>query len=50
MMDNVTINVKKLSNSYKMYPSPAERLKELLHPFGKKYHKDFRHPRRINGI
>ena len=38
---DVAISVKNLSKSYKMYPSPAERLKEMLHPFGKKYHRDF---------
>ncbi len=38
---DVAISVKNLSKSSEMYPSPAERLKEMLHPFGKKYHKDF---------
>jgi lipopolysaccharide transport system ATP-binding protein len=37
----VAISVKNLSKSYRMYPSPKEKLKELLHPFGKKYHKEF---------
>ena len=37
----IAISVKNLSKSYKMYPSPTERMKELLHPFGKKYHRDF---------
>lgn len=36
-----TISIKNISKSYHMYPSPKERLKELLHPFGKKYHRDF---------
>lgn len=35
------ISVKNLSKSYRMYNAPAERLKELLHPFGRKYHRDF---------
>ena len=38
---DTAISVKNLSKSYRMYPSPAERLKEMLHPFGKKYHRDF---------
>lgn len=37
----VAISVRNLSKSYRMYPSPKERMKELLHPFGKKYHQDF---------
>ncbi len=35
------IDVDNLSKSYRMYKTPADRMKELLHPFGKKYHKDF---------
>ncbi len=35
------IDVDNLSKSYRMYKTPAARMKELLHPFGKKYHKDF---------
>jgi lipopolysaccharide transport system ATP-binding protein len=40
-LNEVAISVKNLSKSYKMYPSPKDLLKEKLHPFGKKYHKDF---------
>jgi len=40
-MDDIAISVKNLSKSYRMYPTPKERLKELLHPFGKKYHQEF---------
>lgn len=40
-LNDVTISVRNLSKSYKMYPTPKERLKELLHPFGKKYHQEF---------
>jgi lipopolysaccharide transport system ATP-binding protein len=40
-LNEVAISVKNLSKSYKMYPSSKERLKEMLHPFGKKYHQDF---------
>ena len=38
---DVAISVKNLSKSFRMYPSPKEKLKELLHPFGKKYHQEF---------
>lgn len=37
----LAISVNNVSKSYRVYPSPRERLKELLHPFGKKYHRDF---------
>ncbi len=40
-MDSVTISLKNISKSYKMYNSPAEKLKEMFHPFKKKYHRDF---------
>ena len=33
------IIVKNISKSYKLYNSPKERMKELLHPFKKKYHR-----------
>jgi len=38
---DIAISIKNLSKSYKMYPSPAEMIKELLHPFKKRYHRDF---------
>jgi lipopolysaccharide transport system ATP-binding protein len=38
---DVAISVRNLSKSYRMYSSPAEKFKELLHPFGKKYHQEF---------
>ncbi len=41
MSNETVIAVKNLSKSYRMYNSPAERLKELIHPFKKKYHKEF---------
>jgi lipopolysaccharide transport system ATP-binding protein len=40
-MNDIAISIKNISKSYRMYLSPTERLKELLHPFGKKYHKEF---------
>lgn len=47
-MNNIAISVKNLSKSYRLYKNPAERLKELLHPFGKKYHRNFWALRDIN--
>ncbi|MBI5971170.1 MAG: ABC transporter ATP-binding protein, partial [Deltaproteobacteria bacterium] len=41
MSNEIVITVKNLSKSYRMYNTPAERLKELVHPFKKKYHKEF---------
>jgi len=38
---NIAVSVKDLSKSFRMYSFPAERLKEFLHPFGKKYHRKF---------
>ena len=35
------ISLRNISKSYKMYASPADRLKELVHPFGRKYHGEF---------
>lgn len=36
------ISVKNISKSYRLYNTPSEKLKEILHPFGKKYHREFR--------
>ncbi len=41
MSSDIVISVKNLSKKYKMFSSPTESLKELLHPFGKKYHREF---------
>jgi ABC-type polysaccharide/polyol phosphate transport system ATPase subunit len=46
--NGIVISVKDLSKSYKMYSTPTERMKELLHPFGKRYHRDFWALRDIN--
>uniref|UniRef100_I2Q7R9 ABC-type polysaccharide/polyol phosphate transport system, ATPase component n=1 Tax=Desulfovibrio sp. U5L TaxID=596152 RepID=I2Q7R9_9BACT len=35
------ICVKDVFKSYRLYSSPMDRMKEALHPFKKKYHKDF---------
>lgn len=40
-MNDIAISVKNLSKKYKLYDSPKHRLKEALHPFRKKYHRDF---------
>ena len=40
-MNEIAISVQNVSKSFRMYNSPAERMKELLHPFKKKYHKEF---------
>lgn len=35
------IEAENLSKVFKLYSSPKDRLKEALHPFGKKYHREF---------
>ncbi|MDX9960845.1 MAG: ABC transporter ATP-binding protein [Aliarcobacter sp.] len=40
-MNNTAIKVNNLTKIYKLYDKPQDRLKEALHPFKKKYHKDF---------
>ena len=40
-MNNIAIKVSNLTKVYKLYDKPQDRLKEALHPFKKKYHKDF---------
>ena len=40
MSDNL-ISVRNLTKKYKIYNKPIDRLKEVINPFGKKYHKDF---------
>ena len=41
MLGNVAIKVTNLTKIYKLYDRPIDRLKESLHPLGKKFHKDF---------
>jgi ABC-type polysaccharide/polyol phosphate transport system ATPase subunit len=48
MNNNIAIRVENLNKIYKMYRSPSERFKELLHPFKKKYHQEFQALRDIN--
>lgn len=40
-MNDIVISIKNLSKKFRVYNSPAEGLKEALHPFRKKYHKEF---------
>ncbi|MDY0212991.1 MAG: ABC transporter ATP-binding protein [Desulfuromonadaceae bacterium] len=40
-MNGIAIKVENLSKVYHLYDDPVDRLKESLHPFRKKYHRDF---------
>jgi lipopolysaccharide transport system ATP-binding protein len=40
-MSEIAVKLESLSKFYKLYDSPKDRLKEALHPFGKKLHKRF---------
>ena len=40
-MSNIVIQIKHLTKIYHLYDTPVDRLKESLHPFRKKYHRDF---------
>ena len=40
-MPDVVIKVEHLSKIYKLFDKPSDRLKETLHPFGKRYSRDF---------
>lgn len=37
----IAIQASKLSKTYRLFKDPADRLKEAIHPFRKKYHTDF---------
>ncbi|GAK56585.1 ABC transporter protein abcA [Candidatus Vecturithrix granuli] len=41
MSDEVVISVKNITKTYQLYNSHADRVKEALHPFRKKYHHAF---------
>ena len=41
MASDLAIRVDGLSKVYKLYDRPVDRLKESLHPWGKKYHHEF---------
>ncbi len=38
---DISISVRNLSKKYRLFNSPEERFKEALHPFKKKYHREF---------
>lgn len=40
-MSDFAVKIDNLSKIYKLYREPMDRLKEALHPFRKKYHRDF---------
>jgi len=40
-MSDVAIKVEGLTKVYRLYDDPVDRVKESLHPFRKKYHRDF---------
>ncbi|NLU35369.1 MAG: ABC transporter ATP-binding protein, partial [Wolinella succinogenes] len=48
MKKNIAISLQNISKIYKLYDKPIDRLKESLHPFKKKYHKDFYALKNIN--
>lgn len=41
MNNDTVIKIQNLTKIYKLYENPMSRLKEALHPFKKKYHRDF---------
>jgi ABC-type polysaccharide/polyol phosphate transport system ATPase subunit len=38
---DIALSVKNLSKKFQLYETPKHRLKEALHPFRKKYHREF---------
>jgi ABC-type polysaccharide/polyol phosphate transport system ATPase subunit len=38
---DLAVSVKNVSKKYRIYDKPKNRLKEMLHPLGRKYHRDF---------
>ncbi|MEQ8191881.1 MAG: ATP-binding cassette domain-containing protein, partial [Candidatus Eremiobacterota bacterium] len=46
--EEVAIKVENLSKIYRLYDNPLDRLKESLHPFKKKYHREFYALRDVN--
>lgn len=41
MSGEIQLQVENLSKKYKLYAAPIHRMKEALHPFKKKYHREF---------
>lgn len=48
MKNDTVIKLENISKLYKLYSSPQDRLIEALHPFRKKFHKDFYALQNIN--
>lgn len=48
MSDETAIKVQDLTKTYKLYETPMSRLKEALHPFSKKYHRNFHALKNLN--
>jgi len=46
--EQIAIKIANLSKIYRLYNNPLDRLKEALHPFKKKYHREFYALRDIN--
>ena len=40
-MIQTAVSLKNISKKFRLFASPTDRLKEALHPFKKKYHKEF---------
>ena len=40
-MSQIAVSLKNISKKFRLFESPKDRLKEALHPFKKKYHKEF---------
>lgn len=47
-MTDMAVKFENVSKYYKLYNSPKDRLKEALHPFGKKLHREFYALKNIN--
>lgn len=48
MHKDTAVKIQNVSKVYRLYDKPIDRLKESLHPFKKKYHKDFHALKNIN--
>jgi len=40
-MESIAVSVQNVSKKFRLFNSPKERLLEVLHPFKKKYHREF---------
>jgi lipopolysaccharide transport system ATP-binding protein len=47
-MSDIAVKLENTSKFYKLYKEPKDRLKEALHPLGKRYHQEFYALRDIN--